>query len=94
LAYNFSRSMVGGDIGGLLGLADNLSGYVPQMESVSDALNVAARILEEVVTMVAANVSGLAADLRTVEDVLEQAADEARAAGVPVAAPDGVRDRA
>jgi uncharacterized protein YukE len=113
VAYNFSRNMVGGDIGGLRGLAATLNLYPPQMQAVVDALNrqvgslvndagwwgdaadrfkrqwegdsIGAQVLKEVVVAVTGIVATLATNLRVVESALEQAADDARASGVPVA---------
>lgn len=47
--------------------------------------SIGAQVLKEVVMAITGIVAGLATNLRTVEDALEQAADEARASGVPVA---------
>jgi hypothetical protein len=113
LAYNFNRSMVGGDIAGLQGLAAKLLLFPPQMQSVVDALNrqveslvhdagwfggaadnfkrrwegdsIGAETLKQVVIAIAGIVGDLGTNLRRIETALQQAAQDARAAGVPVA---------
>jgi uncharacterized protein YukE len=112
LSSNFSRDLIGGDIGGLAALATRLQSYPPQIGNVVGALNHqverlvhdagwwgdaadafkrrwevdanGAQALADVVALVAGVISVLATNLRNVEDALEQAAGDARAAGVPV----------
>jgi uncharacterized protein YukE len=113
LSYNFDRNMVGGDIGGLQGLATKLAVYSPQMQSVVDDLNkqvsrlvhdagwfggaadsfkrqwerdaVGADLLRQVVLAIAGVVGDLGTNLRRIENALQQASEDARAEGVPVA---------
>src|ERR1700730_8305504 len=112
MSSNFSRSMIGGDIGGLAALASRLQTYPPQIGNVVGALNHqverlvhdagwwgdaadsfkhrwkmdsgGAQALADVVTVVAQVIDSLATNLRNVEDALQQAVGDARAAGVPV----------
>jgi uncharacterized protein YukE len=112
LSTNFSRSLIGGDIGGLSALASRLQSYPAQIGNVVGALNHqverlvhdagwwgdaadsfkhrwemdsgGAQALGDVVTIVAQVIDSLATNLRNVEDALQQAVGDARAAGVPV----------
>jgi uncharacterized protein YukE len=112
VSSNFSRSLIGGDIGGLAGLASRLQTYPTQIGNVVGALNHqverlvhdagwwgdaadsfkrrwemdsgGAQALADVVIVVAQIIDSLATNLRNVEDALQQAVGDARAAGVPV----------